>query len=93
MANKHPVPISSNSNNNSNSNSNNSNNSNSNNKLVIEEQKANEPVLGSRVSEPPKTKGGAEAFVGKRHKKHTRRHKKHTRRHKKQKRTRRHRKH
>jgi hypothetical protein len=86
MDNKHLVPISSNSNNNSNSNSNNSNNSNSNNELVIEEQKANEPVLGSRVSEPPKTKGGAEAFVGKRHKKHTRRHKK-------QKRTRRHRKH
>jgi hypothetical protein len=64
---------------------NNSNNSNSNNELVIEAQEAIEPVLGPRVSKPPQNKGAAEAFGGKRHKKHTRRHKK-------QKRTRRHRK-
>lgn len=57
--------------------------SNSNNELVTVEQEATEPVLGPQVSKPPQNKGAAEAFGG-------RRHKKHTRRHKKQKRTRRH---
>lgn len=60
-------------------------NSNSNNELVTEEQEATEPVLGPQVSKPPQNKGAAEAFGGRRHKKHTRRHKKqkHTRRHNK----------